>query len=178
MGFALKARRQCCWRLRIVYPHLLCTLIPARHVFPTCDARCNSVSDQYSCYPQVTGMLDESKGTLRLARDGLGDARVPSLPLETLKEMYRTGRGSVCSWRATASLANRGTCPTSCLNRVSSPFSLTCCLNRKDGAFPWVSKALYVATLSMQNIKHAVATTSARFVEPAVTLFSMRKQVN
>lgn len=116
MRFALKARRQCCWRLRIVYPHLLCTLIPARHVFSTCDARCNSVSDQYSCYPQVTGMLDESKGTLRLARDGLGDARVPSLPLETLKDMYRTGRGSVCSWRATASSANRGTCPTSCLS--------------------------------------------------------------
>eukprot|EP00752_Nemacystus_decipiens_P012877 g11399.t1 len=55
---------------------------------------------------EVTKMLDESKGTLRLAHDGLGDERVPSLTLEGLKEVYRTGRGSVCSWRATASSAN------------------------------------------------------------------------
>lgn len=53
-------------------------------------------------------MLDESKGTLRLARDGLGDERVPSLTLERLKEVYRASRGSVCSWRATPSTANGG----------------------------------------------------------------------
>lgn len=56
---------------------------------------------QFIALLQVTGMLDESKGTLRFARDGLGDERVPSLTLERLKEVYRTGRGSVCSWRAT-----------------------------------------------------------------------------
>eukprot|EP00903_Cladosiphon_okamuranus_P017634 g16243.t1 len=55
---------------------------------------------------EVTRMLDESKGTLRLVRDGLGDERVPCLSLERLKEAYQTGRGSVCSWRVTASPAN------------------------------------------------------------------------
>lgn len=114
--FVLKARCRR-WRLRIVSPHLPCApsfracllrkFQPAMHVTflsPTNTRR----------HPQVTGMLDESKGTLRLARDGLGDERVPSLTLERLKEMYRTGRGSVCSWRATASLANRGAYLNSC----------------------------------------------------------------
>lgn len=54
-------------------------------------------------------MFDESQGTLRLVHDGLGDERVPSLSLEKLKEIYRGGRGSVCSWRTTAGLVNRGT---------------------------------------------------------------------
>ena len=77
------------------------------------DARCNSLHCRQisKCHPQVTGMLDESKGTLRLARDGLGDERVPCLPLERLKEAYRTGRGSVCSWRATPSPVNGGNLP-------------------------------------------------------------------
>lgn len=53
-------------------------------------------------------MFDESQGTLRLVRDGLGDERVPSLTLERLKEVYRAGSGSVCSWRAAGDLVNRG----------------------------------------------------------------------
>jgi len=53
-------------------------------------------------------MFDESGGTLRLVRDGLGDERVPLLSLERLKEMYRTGRGSVRSWRTTAGVVSGG----------------------------------------------------------------------
>lgn len=53
-------------------------------------------------------MFDESQGTLQLAHDDLGDERVPSLSLERLKDAYRAGRGSVCSWRTTAGLVNRG----------------------------------------------------------------------
>lgn len=43
-------------------------------------------------------MFDESRGTLRLSRDGLGDERVPTLSLEGLKDAYRTGRASLTSW--------------------------------------------------------------------------------
>ena len=56
---------------------------------------------------QVEGMLDKSKGTLRLFRDALGDERVPSLSLRRLKDAYRAGRGSVRSW-TTAGLFRRG----------------------------------------------------------------------
>lgn len=48
--------------------------------------------------PKVHGMLDESRGTLRLSRDALGDERVPSLSLERLRNAYRTGSGSLRSW--------------------------------------------------------------------------------
>eukprot|EP00904_Undaria_pinnatifida_P005418 jgi/Undpi1/2005/HiC_scaffold_12.g05392.m1 len=55
----------------------------------------------------VEGMLDKSKGTLRLFRDALGDERVPSLSLCRLKQAYREGRGSVRSW-TTAGLFRPG----------------------------------------------------------------------
>lgn len=86
-------------------------------------------------------MLDESKGTLRLARDGLGDERVPCLSLERLKEAYRTGRGSVCSWRATASPANRGNYPAAGGVAAFLPVSLASYQCLKDVAFSAVSKA-------------------------------------
>ena len=116
--FTLKARHRCCRRSRTTTAHLRCTLISAclcgnsnLRIHPAVPLPSNT---QYSSHPQVTEMLDESKGTLRLARDGLGDERVPSLSLERLKEAYRTGRGSVSSWRATASSTDGGTYVTSC----------------------------------------------------------------
>lgn len=50
---------------------------------------------------QVEGMFDESRGTLRLSRDVLGDERVPSLPLQRLRDAYREGTGSLRSWTTT-----------------------------------------------------------------------------
>lgn len=52
-------------------------------------------------------MLDKSRGTLSLSRDGLGDERVPALSLEGLKDAYRMGRASLTSW-TTAGVFNGG----------------------------------------------------------------------
>lgn len=47
---------------------------------------------------EVDAMFDDSKGTLRLAHDALGDERVHFLSLPQLREAYRTGTGTLRSW--------------------------------------------------------------------------------
>lgn len=57
---------------------------------------------------QAKLMFDDSRGTLRLARDALGDERVPSLSLPQLKAAYRTGSGRLRSWTTAGVLGAGG----------------------------------------------------------------------